>query len=147
LAKVEEWVDRSQAQVRADVAHERLVALGFAGDERITRRAVRPAGVARCRRRGGGQTVTVEHVAPVAVRHPEVVAAGRHYGMQVSTCVPFDPQFKGGAEASVRIAKADLVPTETNSLDAYPDMTALQAACDAFCSSVNGRRHRRSTRC
>jgi transposase len=88
------------------------------------------------------KTVTVEHVARVAVRHPEVVAAGRHYGMQVATCVPFDPESKGGAEASVRIAKADLVPTEANLLDAYSDMAALQAACEAFCASVNGRRHR-----
>ncbi len=88
------------------------------------------------------KTVTVEHVAHVAVRHPEVVAAGRHYGMQVATCVPFDPESKGGAEASVRIAKADLVPTEANLLDAYPDMGALVAACDSFCAQVNSRRHR-----
>jgi hypothetical protein len=88
------------------------------------------------------KTVTVEHVARVAVRHPEVVAAGRHYGIQVATCVPFDPESKGGAEASVRIAKADLVPTEANLGEAYPDMTALVAACDAFCARVNNRRHR-----
>ena len=80
------------------------------------------------------KTVTVEHVARVAVRHPEVVAAGRHYGMQVATCVPFDPESKGGSEASVRVAKADLVPTEANLLDAYPDMAALVAACDGFCA-------------
>jgi hypothetical protein len=86
--------------------------------------------------------VTVDHVARVAVRHPEVVAAGRHYGVQVATCVPFDPESKGGSEASVRIAKADLVPTEANLLDGYPDMTTLVAACDAFCVEVNGRRHR-----
>jgi transposase len=205
------------------VVHERLVAVGFDGDERTTRRAVAEAkarwraghrrtyrpwitepgmwcqfdwgvgpmvpwagGEARAtllfcfwlawsrfrvviptwdrtlptllscvdtalRRLGGAptyaltdneKTVTVEHVARVAVRHPEIVAAGRHYGMQVATCVPFDPESKGGSEASVRVAKADLVPTEANLLDAYPDMTALQAACDAFCAGVNGRRHR-----
>ncbi|MGH3707459.1 MAG: hypothetical protein ACRDRQ_05010 [Pseudonocardiaceae bacterium] len=55
--------------------------------------------------------MTVDHVARVAVRHPEIVAAGRHYGIQVATCVPFDPESKGGSEASVRVAKADLVPT------------------------------------
>jgi transposase len=221
--KVEEWVDRSRGHVRADVVHERLVAVGFDGDERTTRRAVAEAkarwraghrrtyrpwitepgmwcqfdwgvgpmvpwagGAARatllfCRwlawsrlrvvlptwdrtlprllgcldtglRRLGGaptyaltdneKTVTVEHIARVPVRHPEIVAAGRHYGMQVATCVPVDPESKGGSEASVRIAKADLVPTEANLLEAYPDMTALQAACDAFCVGVNGRRHR-----
>jgi hypothetical protein len=41
----------------------------------------------------------------------------------------------GGSEASVRIAKADLVSTEANLLDAYPDMAALVTACDAFCSA------------
>jgi hypothetical protein len=88
------------------------------------------------------KTVTVEHVARVAVRHPEMVAAGRHYGIQVATCVPFDPESKGGAEASVRVAKADLVPTEANLGESYPDMTTLVAACDAFCAMVNTRRHR-----
>src|SRR5690606_12490065 len=43
LAKIEEWVDRSQGKVRADVVHERLQALGFTGDERTTRRAVAEA--------------------------------------------------------------------------------------------------------
>jgi hypothetical protein len=223
LGKVEEWVDRSKGHVRADVVHERLVVVGFDGDERTTRRAVAEAksrwraGRARTyrpwiaepgmwcqfdwgvgplvpwagggpratllfclwlawsrfrvviptwdrtlptllscvdtslRRLGGAptyaltdneKTVTVEHVARVAVRHPEVVAAGRHYGIQVATCVPFDPESKGGSEATVRVAKADLVPTEANLLDAYPSMAALVAACDAFCDVVNGRRHR-----
>ncbi len=216
-------MDRSKGHVRADVVHERLVAVGFDGDERTTRRAVAEAkarwraghrrtyrpwitepgmwcqfdwGVGpvvpwaggpprptllfclwlawsrfrvviptwdrtlptllacidtSLRRLGGAptyaltdneKTVTVEHVARVAVRHPEIVAAGRHYGVQVATCVPFDPESKGGAEASVRVAKADLVPTEANLAEAYPDMTALVAACDAFCATVNARRHR-----
>ncbi len=223
LGKVEEWVDRSKGHVRADVVHERLVAVGFDGDERTTRRAVAEAkarwraghqrtyrpwitepgmwcqfdwGVGPAvpwaggpprttllfclwlawsrfrvviptwdrtlptllacidtslRRLGGAptyaltdneKTVTVEHVARVAIRHPEVVAAGRHYGLQVATCVPFDPESKGGAEASVRIAKADLVPTEANLAESYADMTALVAACDTFCATVNARRHR-----
>jgi hypothetical protein len=34
------------------------------------------------------KTVTVEHVAGIPVRHPAIVAAGRHYGLQVHTCVP-----------------------------------------------------------
>ena len=221
--EVEEWVDRSKGHVRADVVHERLVAVGFDGDERTTRRAVAEAearwraghrrtyrpwitepgmwcqfdwgvgpvvpwagGAPRStllfclwlawsrfrvvvptwdrtlptllacidtslRRLGGApryaltdneKTVTVEHVARVAVRHPEVVAAGRHYGMQVATCVPFDPESEGGSESSVRIAKADLVPTEADLLDAYPDMATLVAACDGFCAHVNARRHR-----
>jgi transposase len=223
LDKIEEWVDRSEGQVRADVVHERLVVVGFAGDERTTRRAVAdakdrwraghrrtyrpwitepgmwcqfdwgagpmvPFAGGRLRatllfcfwlawsrfrvviptwdrtlptllscvdtalRRVGGaptyaltdneKTVTVEHIAQVAVRHPEVVAAGRHYGMQVATCVPFDPESKGGSEATVRVAKADLVSTQANLAQAYPDMTALIAACDGFCAMVNARVHR-----
>ena len=43
LAKVEELVDMSEGKVRADVVHERLVAMGFTGDERSTRRAVAEA--------------------------------------------------------------------------------------------------------
>jgi hypothetical protein len=43
LAKIEEWVDRSEGMVRADVVHERLTGVGFIGDERTTRRAVADA--------------------------------------------------------------------------------------------------------
>lgn len=43
LDKVEEWVDRSKGHVRADVAHDKLLALNYAGSERTTRRAVAPA--------------------------------------------------------------------------------------------------------
>ena len=40
LPKIEELVETSEGEVRADVVHERLVAMGFTGDERTTRRAV-----------------------------------------------------------------------------------------------------------
>ena len=40
LDKIEEWVDRSEGQIRADVVHDKLVAMGFTGSERTTRRAV-----------------------------------------------------------------------------------------------------------
>ena len=43
LGKVEEWVDRSNGQVRADVVHDKLVAMGFTGSDRSTRRAVAAA--------------------------------------------------------------------------------------------------------
>ena len=43
LEKIEEWVDRSKGKVRADKAHEWLVPMGFAGNERTTRRAVAAA--------------------------------------------------------------------------------------------------------
>lgn len=40
LPKVEEWMDKSKGKIRADVAHCKLLALGYAGSERTTRRAV-----------------------------------------------------------------------------------------------------------
>lgn len=40
MDKLEEWVERSNAKVRADVAFDKLVALGFEGSERTVRRAV-----------------------------------------------------------------------------------------------------------
>ncbi|MFI2791397.1 IS21 family transposase, partial [Kitasatospora sp. NPDC018614] len=43
LPKIEELVVRSQGKVRADVIHERIVALGFTGGERTTRRTVAEA--------------------------------------------------------------------------------------------------------
>jgi transposase len=218
LAKVEEWVERSHGKVRADVAHDKLLALGFEGSERTTRRAVARAKhafaaghrrvyrpwipepgmwlqfdwghgpriggreamlwcawlawsrfrvviptwdrtlptVVACidetlRRFGGSptyaltdneRTVTIDRIAGIGVRHPEIVAAGRHYGLQITACVPFDPESKGGSEATVRVAKADLVPTEANLLRAYDSFAELRAACDGFCETVNGRVHR-----
>lgn len=222
LDKVEEWVERSRGKVRADVVHDKLVAMGFTGSERTTRRAVAAAKRAwragnrrvfrpwlpepglwlqfdwgygpRVAGRGtllfcawlawsrfrvvipvwdrtlpsllacldttlraiGGaptyaltdneKTVTVEHIARVPVRHPDIVAAGRHYGMTIRTCVPVDPQTKGGSEATVRVAKADLVPTEANLLEEYAAFTDLQAACAAFGEQVNTRVHRSTGR-
>lgn len=88
------------------------------------------------------KTVTVEHIARVPVRHPDIVAAGRYYGMTIRTCVPADPQSKGGTEATVRIAKADLVPTQANLLEQYDTFEQLQQACAAFSDLVNARPHR-----
>jgi transposase len=91
---------------------------------------------------GNAKTVTVEHVAGIAVRHPQMVALGRHYGCAVQTCVPFDPESKGGVEATVKVAKADLVPCEANLLPAYGSFGELQRACAQFEDQVNGRVHR-----
>ena len=227
LPKIEELVETSEGAIRADVIHERLVAMGFTGDERTTRRAVatarrpmrdghrrryrpwitepglwlqfdwghgpivfgpdgrprptllfcawlawsrfrvviptwdRKLGTlltcldATLRRVGGApaygltdneKTVTVEHVAGVPVRHPMIVAAGRHYGLTVHTCVPFDPESKGGSEATVRIAKADLVPTKANLRTGYNSFAELAEACEAFGEKVNGRVHRETNR-
>jgi hypothetical protein len=74
------------------------------------------------------KTVTTEHVAGMPVRNPAMVAWSRHYGVTIHTCVPADPASKGGSESSVKIAKADLVPKETNLLAAYESFGQLEAA-------------------
>lgn len=60
------------------------------------------------------KTVTVEHVAGLALRNPAMVAFARHYGVTLHTCVPVDAASKGGSESSVRVAKADLVLKDTD---------------------------------
>ena len=218
LPKIEEWVERSAGKIRADVAFDKLTALGYTGSERTVRRAVaevkanhrrgrrrvyRPwitepgmwaqwdwgtgptvagratvlfcAWLAWCRFRvvipcwdrtmptligcldrsmrafGGAptywltdneRTVTIDHVAGVPVRHPEMVAIGGHYGVTVATCVPADPESKGGSESTVKLAKADLVPTDANLLDDYRSWGELVDACEAWITEVNGREHR-----
>ncbi len=66
--------------------------------------------------------------------------------MTIRTCLPADPETKGGSEATVRIAKADLVPTSANLLPQYKTMGQLEAACREFCDTVNDRVHRQSRR-
>ena len=220
--KVAEWVERSQGKVRADKVHERLVAMGYEGSERTTRRAVARAkaryraGHARALRPwvpepglwlqwdygegpkiddkptslfcawlawsrfrvvlpladrtlpsvvmaldrtlravGGSptyaltdneKTVTTDHVCGIAVRNPQIVAASRHYGLSVATCVPADPETKGGSEATVKIAKADIVPTDHNLRAGYASFAELEEACEAFCERVNTREHRVTAR-
>jgi transposase len=216
--KIAELVERSRGKIRADKAHEKLVAMGYLGSERTTRRAVaeakrrwrqehgrrtRPwvpepglwmqwdygdgpevAGRAtvlfcawlawsrfrvvlplwdrtlasvvmaldRTLRRFGGaptyaltdneRTVSVDQVCGIAVRNPQIVSVGRHYGLTIATCVPADPESKGGSEATVRIAKADLVATAHNLRPAYEDFAELELACERFCERVNTREHR-----
>jgi transposase len=78
------------------------------------------------------KTVTIEHVAGIPIRHPDMVALGRHYGCTVQTCRPFDPESKGGTEATVKIAKADLVPAEANLRKEYASFGELEAGCEQF---------------
>jgi transposase len=216
--KIDELVDRSHARVRADKAHGVLVAMGYEGSYRTTRRAVAEA-KRRWRQRHGRRTrpwipqpglwlqwdygdgpvvcgvravlfcawlgwsrfrvvvplldktmpsvvigldrtlrlidgcptyaltdnektVTVEHVCGIAVRNPAIVEVSRHYGLTIATCEPADPQGKGGSEATVKIAKADLVPTDHNLRDEYADWQALETACQEFMADVNTRPHR-----
>jgi hypothetical protein len=216
--KIEELVERSRGRIRADRAHAKLVAMGYLGSERTTRRAVaaskrrwrvehgrrtRPwvpepglwmqwdyadgpeiAGrqtslfcawlawsrfrvvlplwdrtmasvvlaLDRALRAFGGaptyaltdneRTVSVDQVCGIAVRNPRIVEVGRHYGLTIATCVPADPESKGGSEATVRIAKAELVPTGHNLRPAYESFAELELECERFCERVNARVHR-----
>jgi hypothetical protein len=88
------------------------------------------------------KTVTVEHVCGIAVRNPVMVEVSRHYGLTIATCEPADPQSKGGSENAVKIAKADLVPTDHNLRDEYENFAQLEAACEEFMACVNTRPHR-----
>ena len=88
------------------------------------------------------KTVTVEHVAGMAVRNPQTVAFARHDGLSVLTCEPADPASKGGSESMVKLAKADLVPTDTNLLEVYGSFAELERVCEVFCEQVNARVHR-----
>jgi len=92
------------------------------------------------------KTLTLDHIARIAVRHPTMVEVGHHYGLTLASCVPADPQSKGGSEATVRIASADLVPTDANLLSSYSQFAELRGACDDVCERFNARPHR-ATRC
>ena len=92
------------------------------------------------------KTVSTGHIAGIVVRNPEIVEVARHYGMTIRTCLPADPETKGGSEATVRIAKADLVPKDVNLLEEYRSFAVLEAACRTFCEEVNNRVHRETRR-
>jgi hypothetical protein len=66
----------------------------------------------------------------------------RHYGITVLTCQPADPATKGGVEAAVKLAKADIVPKDTNLRGEYGTFAELEAACRAFMDEINHREHR-----
>ncbi len=139
MDKVEEWVEASKGKIRADRAHEKLLALGFGGSDRTFRLV---GGAPTYVLTDNEKTVTVEHVAGVPVRNRETVSFGRHYGVTVLTCQPADPASKGGVEASVKVAKADLVPTDTNLRPEYGSFAELEQACEEFMAQVNARVHR-----
>jgi transposase len=215
--KIADWVDRSSGKIRADVVHDRLVAMGYTGSERTTRRVVatlkatwrhdhhrvyKPwipepglwlqydfgdgpvvdgaktvlfcAWLAWCRVRviialrdrtmpsvvsaldrtfriiGGAptyvltdneKTVTDRHIAGIPVRNESMVAVSNYYGVTICTCVPYDPESKGGSESTVKIAKADLVPTVANLLEEYDSFEDLEVACSTAMATFNGRVH------
>jgi len=215
--KITEWIDRSSGRIRADVVHDKLVAMGYVGSERTTRRVVaalkaayrhdnhrvykpwitEPGGwvqydfgagpviegvtvilfcawlawsrfrviipladkslpsviaaLDRTFRLAGGattyvltdneKTVTDRHIAGIAVRNRTAVDVSRYYGVTLTTCVPFDPESKGGSEAAVRVAKADLVPTCYNLAGDYRCFAEFEAACGQLMDELNRRPH------
>ncbi len=92
------------------------------------------------------KTVTTMHVAGVPVRNQQTVDFARHYGVTVLTCQPADPASKGGSENAVKLAKADLVPKDTNLRAEYDAFAELEAACEVFMDEVNNREHRTTRR-
>ena len=89
--KLEEWMDTSRGKIRADVAHDKLVAMGYGGSERTTRRAV---AVARAAYRAGHRRVhrpwvpEPGSVVPVRLRR-------RPGGRRVSRRCCFAPGWRG----------------------------------------------------
>lgn len=88
------------------------------------------------------KTVTDHHVAGVAVRNRELLGVAHYYGVAVHTCVVADPESKGGTEATVRIAKADVLPRPDNLVADYADFGSLERACSAATERFNTRVHR-----
>ena len=52
------------------------------------------------------KAVPSAHAAGLPLPRRELVAASRHYGVTVATCLPTDPETKGDSKATVRVAKA-----------------------------------------
>ena len=87
------------------------------------------------------RTVTDRHIAGIAVRNQTAVDVSRYYGVTIATCVPFDPESKGGSERTVGISKDDLVPTEYNLRENYHSFSEFEQVCSALTSSLNSRVH------
>ncbi len=60
----------------------------------------------------------------------------------IATCVRRTLNPKGRSEAAVRVANADLVPTDANLLDDYRSWAELVEACKTYTNEINARVHR-----
>jgi transposase len=77
-------------------------------------------------------------VANVVVPTAGYVRFATHYGFRPDFCEAADPESKGAVEALVRYAKSDLVvPAD----DFAGDLTAGNAAAEAWCAEVNAAVH------
>jgi len=61
-----------------------------------------------------------------------------HYGLQITACVPFDPESKGGQRSDGPGRQGRPRADRANLLAAYGSFAELRAACDGFCETVNG---------
>lgn len=87
------------------------------------------------------RTVTQGRIANVAIRNQVMVDASLYYGFTLATCVPYYPESKGCSESTVKIAKADIVPKETDLHGDYRSFAELQEACATTMAHFNTRLH------
>ncbi|PCC27235.1 hypothetical protein CIK76_18640 [Glutamicibacter sp. BW80] len=92
------------------------------------------------------KTVTTMHIAGIPVRNQQTVTFAKYYSVSLLTCEPADPASKGGVENAVKVAKADLVPKDTNLRAEYDCFAQLEQACDEFMAMINDRVHRTTKR-
>lgn len=92
------------------------------------------------------KTVTAMHIAGIPVRNKQAVTFAKYYSVSLLTCEPADPASKGRVENAVKVAKADLVPKDTNLREEYESFAQLVQACDEFMTMVNDRVHRTTRR-
>ena len=88
------------------------------------------------------RAVTTGQVAGVAVRHPLRWPPTTTTGSPSPRACLLTRSPRAASEATVRIAKADLVPTDANLIGDYGSWAELVAACEAFMVKVNARPHR-----
>lgn len=147
LDKVEELVEASQGKVRADVVHERLVAMGFSGDGRSTRRAVAVAKAAWCeghrrRYRPWVPSGTVKSHFVEALAHAVIDADMRVSWFTLESLTTTIGRARVDASIAkvvARICKSDLIV-----IDDIGSLPAGQDAAEAFYRVVDAAYERRS---
>ena len=88
------------------------------------------------------KTVTIEHIAGIPVRHPQMVAAGRHYGCQVMTLCALRPRIQGwrGGHRPYRQGRPGAHRGEPAAGSTTPSPSSPMPA--DLVRAVNTRRHR-----
>ena len=81
------------------------------------------------------KAVPSAHAAGLPLPRRELVAASRHYGVTVASCLPTDPdqrRLRGHGPGG----QGDRVPTEANPLEEHGNCGQMEEACGAFCQEV-----------